>query len=48
MLQLGGRITRDDELSLFGACHLAYGVIFFPRREGGQTDPLRGTWSLHS
>jgi hypothetical protein len=39
MLQLGGRITKDDDLSLFGASHLAYGVIFFPRHDGGKRHP---------
>jgi hypothetical protein len=51
MLKLGGRIMRDgreDELCLLGASFITYGVVFFPLREGGQRDPLRGTWSLHS
>ena len=48
VLRLGGRITKEDELSLFGSSFIAYGVIFFPRREGGQADPLLGTWSVHS
>jgi hypothetical protein len=48
MLRLGGRITKDGELSLFGASFIAYGVIFHPHRSGGDPDPLRGTWSLHS
>jgi len=49
MLRLGGRITKDDELSLFGASFIAYGVIFHrQRRKDGEPDPLRGTWSLHS
>jgi hypothetical protein len=48
MLRLGGRITKDGELSLFGASFIAYGVIFHAHRTGGQPDPLRGTWSLHS
>lgn len=48
MLALGGRIMKDDELSLLGVSFITYGVVFFPYREGGRTDPLRGTWSLHS
>jgi hypothetical protein len=48
LLRLGGRITKDDDLSLFGASYIAYGVIFFPRRTDGQPDPLLGTWSVHS
>src|SRR6266545_4364255 len=48
VLRLGGRITKEDELSLFGASFIAYGVIFFPRRTHGQADPLLGTWSVHS
>jgi hypothetical protein len=51
MIGLGGRIMcdgREDELCLLGASFITYGVVFFPLREGGQTDPLRGTWSLHS
>jgi hypothetical protein len=48
MLALGGRIMKDDELSLLGVSFITYGVVFFPHRESGQTDSLRGTWSLHS
>ncbi len=48
MVRLGGRITRDDELSLLGVSFITYGVVFFPHRKDGQTDPLRGTWSIHS
>src|SRR6266571_2206324 len=48
VLRLGGRITKEDELSLFGSSFITYGVIFFPRRQGGQPDPLLGTWSVHS
>jgi hypothetical protein len=44
----GRRITKDDELSLFGASYIAYGVIFQPRREGGRAEPSAGTWSVHS
>lgn len=29
ILRLGGRITRDGELSLYGSSFIAYGVIFF-------------------
>jgi hypothetical protein len=49
VFRLGGRITKDDELSLFGASFIAYGVIFHRhRRKDGEPDHLRGTWSLHS
>jgi hypothetical protein len=48
MLRLGGRITKDGELSLFGASFISYGVIFHAYRKGGDPDPLRGTWLLHS
>ncbi len=48
VLRLGGRITKEDELSLFGASFIAYGVIFFPRRTHGVPDPLLGEWSVHS
>jgi hypothetical protein len=48
IIRLGGRITREDELSLLGVSFITYGVIFFPRRQDGQPDPLRGTWSVHS
>ena len=44
MLRLGGRITPEDELSLFGASFIAYGVIFHPNRSGDQPDPLLGSW----
>jgi len=48
MIRLGGRITKDDELSLLGVSFITYGVVFFPHRKDGQPDPLRGTWSIHS
>jgi hypothetical protein len=48
VFRLGGRITKEDELSLFGASFIAYGVIFFPRRTHGVPDPLLGEWSVHS
>jgi hypothetical protein len=48
VFRLGGRITKEDELSLFGASFIAYGVIFFPRRNHGVPDPLLGEWSVHS
>jgi hypothetical protein len=48
MLRLGGRITKDDDLSLFGASYIAYGVIFHPHHQGGNRDPLVGSWSVHS
>ena len=48
LLRLGGRITWDDELSLFGSSFIAYGVIFHPNRSGDQRDPLLGSWSVHS
>jgi hypothetical protein len=48
MLRLGGRITQEDELSLFGSSFIAYGVIFHPNRSDDQRDPLLGSWSVHS
>ncbi len=49
VLRLGGRISRDGELSLFGASWIAYGVIFHPKYlDGRERDPLLGDWSTHS
>jgi hypothetical protein len=48
MLRLGGRITRDGELSLFGASFIAYGLIFHNEYKDGERNPLTGTWSVHS
>jgi hypothetical protein len=49
IFRLGGRITKEDELSLLGNSFIVYGVIFFPKRlSGDQWDPLRGEWSVHS
>jgi hypothetical protein len=48
VFRLGGRITKEDELSLFGASFIAYGVVFFPRKTHGVPDPLLGEWSVHS
>jgi hypothetical protein len=48
VFRLGGRITKEDELSLFGASFIAYGVVFFPRKTHGVPDRLLGEWSVHS
>lgn len=48
IMRLGGRISRDGDLALFGASFIAYGVIWFPKRNGDERDPLLGDWSIHS
>lgn len=53
LLRLGGRISRDGDLSLFGASWIAYGVIFHAKYlhdgvHGSVRDPLLGEWSCHS
>lgn len=49
VLRLGGHISRDGELSLFGSSFIAYGVIFHPKYlDGRKRDPLLGDWSIHS
>lgn len=48
IMRLGGRISRDGELSLYGASFIHYGVIFFAKRNGDERDPLLGDWSTHS
>lgn len=49
LLRLGGRISRDGELSLFGASWIAYGVIWHAKYlDGYERDPLLGSWSTHS
>lgn len=53
MFRLGGRISRDGPLSLFGSSFIAYGVIFFPTdRDVDRSTLLEaavpGTWSVHS
>jgi hypothetical protein len=40
VLELGGRITKDDELSLFGASYIAYGVILHPRAKAAGRTPF--------
>ena len=46
----GGKITRDGELSLYGASYIHYGIIWHPRYENGKREDsdLRGSWSFHS
>jgi hypothetical protein len=49
VLRLGGRISREGELSLFGASFIAYGVIWHAKYiNGTERDPLLGDWSTHS
>jgi hypothetical protein len=48
MIRLGGEISQDDELSLYGIAFIHYGVNFSAERDGDQRDPLLGTWSLNS
>jgi hypothetical protein len=48
VLRLGGRISKDGELSLYGVSFIHYGVIWFAKRNGDERDPLLGDWSTHS
>lgn len=49
MLSIGGRISRDGELSLYGVSWIHYGVIFHSKYLPGRVrDPLLGDWSIHS
>ncbi len=50
MFRLGGRITAEDDLSLYCVSPtIHYGMNFSPKRlEDGGRDPLLGTWSLNS
>lgn len=49
MLRLGGRISRDGELSLLGVSFIVYGLVFHAKyTEGKERDPLLGDWSIHS
>lgn len=48
LIHLGGRITKDGELSLFGLSFIAYGVIFHRKHRDGKPLDLLGSWSCHS
>lgn len=52
VFRLGGRISRDGPLSLFGSSFIAYGVIFHRTDRADDRDVLTtavpGTWSVHS
>lgn len=57
MIELGGKISAEDEFSLYGITDygMHYGVIFFPRREKSEDDSylkeyyaMCGEWSIHS
>ncbi len=48
MIRLGGRITKEDDLGLYGSSFIDYGIVFFPKRHGDERDPLLGEWSCHS
>lgn len=49
ILRLGGKVFRDDELSLVSHSFITFGVIWFSKRDGdGNRDPLLGSWSCHS
>ncbi len=47
VFRLGGRISKDGELGLFGASFIAYGVVWHPKN---RADPecLLGEWGVHS
>ncbi len=49
MIRLGGRISAEDDLSLYGVTpHIHYGVNFSPERNGDRRDPVLGSWSINS
>lgn len=48
VMRLGGRISKDGELSLYALSFIDFGVIWFAKRNGGERDPLLGRWSTHS
>jgi hypothetical protein len=49
ILRLGGRVSKDGELSLFVHSFIVYGVIFHSKYiDGENRDPLLGDWSCHS
>lgn len=49
MIGLGGRISKDAELSLYGVSFIDYGVIFHSVHVAfGERHPLLGSWSVHS
>lgn len=48
MLNLGGRVTGEDDLSLLIDSFITVGVIFFAKRNGEDRDPLLGEWGCHS
>ena len=53
VIGLGGRITKDSDLGLYGASFIAYGVVFhgtsvpepYAEIDGA---PMPGEWSVHS
>lgn len=49
MFRLGGRISKDGELSLLGCSFMTYGIIWFGKcLDNNQRDPVLGDWSCHS
>jgi len=54
VLRLGGRITAEDDLSLYGDSFIQYGVIFHRNRTplmtkfGDELADFAGEWSVHS
>jgi hypothetical protein len=53
MIRLGGRITEEGELSLYGVSFIDYGVVFHPAaRPDGYAEvadaPQPGEWTVHS
>lgn len=51
LCRLGGRITRDGDLSLYGVTHygMHYGIVWFPKPNPDHpTAVAAGEWSVHS
>lgn len=49
MLELGGRITAEDDLGLYGVNdYIHYGVVFHAERTPIDGAPVCGEWSVHS
>lgn len=47
-IRIGGRVMAEDDLSLLVDSFITMGVIFSPKRNGDNRDPLLGEWSCHS
>ena len=46
VFRLGGYVTPEDDLSLYGASFIHYGMIFHRRKK--DDDDIAGEWSVHS